>query len=39
MFNKTMSELVEETGEEKLSKAIAWFMKQKKEVQYLKIAT
>lgn len=41
MFLKTMKELFEETGEEKLAKAIAWHMKnnlQKKEVSYLKIA-
>ena len=41
MFTKTMSELKQETGEEKLGKAIAWMMKntlQKKEVTYLKIA-
>ena len=41
IFNKTMNELRIETGEEKLSKAIAWMMKnglQKKEVAYLKIA-
>lgn len=41
IFNKTMDELRIETGEEKLSKAIAWMMKnglQKKEVSYLKIA-
>jgi Cu-processing system ATP-binding protein len=42
IFNKTMSQLVEETGEQKLSKAIAWLMKhgiEKKEISYLKIAT
>jgi hypothetical protein len=36
-----MIELKQETGEEKLGKAIAWMMKhglQKKEVAYLKIA-
>lgn len=41
MFLKTMKELLEETGEEKLAKAIAWHMKnnlQKKDVSYLKIA-
>ena len=41
MFTKSMSELREETGEEKLGKAIAWMMKhvlQKKETTYLKIA-
>lgn len=40
VFFKTMGELREETGEEKLSKAIAWHMKngQKKGVAYLKIA-
>jgi Cu-processing system ATP-binding protein len=40
MFYKTMAELREETGEEKLSKAIAWYMKQasKRDVTYLKIA-
>jgi Cu-processing system ATP-binding protein len=41
MFVKTMSELKQETGQEKLGKAIAWMVKnalQKKEVTYLKIA-
>jgi Cu-processing system ATP-binding protein len=41
VFNKTMTELRLETGEEKLGKAIAWMMKhglQKKELTYLKIA-
>lgn len=41
IFNKSMGELRQETGEEKLGKAIAWMMKhglQKKEVAYLKIA-
>jgi Cu-processing system ATP-binding protein len=40
MFYKTMQQLKEDTGEEKLSKAIACFMKgnNKKEVAYLKIA-
>lgn len=41
IFSKSMQELKEETGEEKLGKAIAWMMKhglQKKEVAYLKIA-
>ncbi len=41
VFYKTLEELQEETGEEKLSKAIAWHMKhgaQKREVAYLKIA-
>jgi len=41
MFTKSMSELKQETGEEKLGKAIAWMVKnalQKKEVTYLKIA-
>ncbi|MDP9229538.1 MAG: ABC transporter ATP-binding protein [Bacteroidota bacterium] len=41
IFNKSMAELRQETGEEKLGKAIAWMMKhglQKKEVSYLKIA-
>jgi Cu-processing system ATP-binding protein len=40
MFYKTMAELREETGEEKLSRAIAWHMKQagKRDVTYLKIA-
>jgi len=36
-----MSELRQETGEEKLGKAIAWMMKhglEKKEISYLKIA-
>jgi len=41
MFIKSMSELKQETGQEKLGKAIAWMVKnalQKKEVTYLKIA-
>lgn len=41
LFNKSMQELQEQTGEEKLSKIIAHMMKnglQKKEVAYLKIA-
>lgn len=41
VFNKSMFELRQETGEEKLGKAIAWIMKHganKKEVSYLKIA-
>ena len=40
MFYKTMQQLKEDTGEEKLSKAIASFMKanNKKEVPWLKIA-
>jgi len=41
MFMKSMSELKQETGQEKLGKAIAWMVKnalQKKEVTYLKIA-
>ena len=41
MFFKSMKALAEETGETKLSKAIAWLMKnglQKKELTYLKIA-
>lgn len=41
LFNKSMIELKQETGEEKLGKAISWMMKhglQKKEVSYLKIA-
>ena len=40
IFYKTMAELREETGEERLSKAIAWHMKHmaRKEVAYLKIA-
>jgi Cu-processing system ATP-binding protein len=41
IFTKSMDELRQETGEEKLGKAIAWMMKhglQKKEVTYLKIA-
>lgn len=41
IFGKSMEELKQETGEEKLGKAIAWMMKQgsqKKEVTYLKIA-
>lgn len=41
MFHKSLSDLRQETGEEKLGKAVAWMMKhglQKKEVSYLKIA-
>ena len=41
MFTKSMTELKQETGEEKLGKAIAWMIKnalQKKELTYLKIA-
>jgi Cu-processing system ATP-binding protein len=41
VFSKSMTELKQETGEEKLGKAIAWMMKhglQKQEVSYLKIA-
>lgn len=41
IFTKSMSELRQETGEEKLGKAVAWMMKhglQKKDVTYLKIA-
>jgi Cu-processing system ATP-binding protein len=41
VFYKSMAEVQEETGEEKLSKAIAWFMKnglEKKEFSYLKMA-
>ncbi len=41
IFSRSMGELRQETGEEKLGKAIAWMMKhglQKKEVAYLKIA-
>lgn len=41
VFNKSMEELRQETGEEKLGKAIAWMMKhglQKQEVSYLRIA-
>ena len=41
VFYQSLEELREKTGEEKLSKAIAWLMKnglQKKEVAYLKIA-
>ena len=40
MFYKTMQQLKEDTGEEKLSKAIASFMKanNKKEIAWLKIA-
>jgi len=41
VFYRTMKDIQEETGEEKLSKAIAWLMKNglnKKEVSYLKIA-
>jgi Cu-processing system ATP-binding protein len=41
VFSKSMTELKQETGEEKLGKAIAWMMKhglQKQKVSYLKIA-
>jgi Cu-processing system ATP-binding protein len=41
IFNKTMAELRQETGEEKLGKAVTWMMKhglEKKEISYLKIA-
>jgi Cu-processing system ATP-binding protein len=41
MFTKSMTELKQETGEEKLAKAIAWMVKntlQKNELSYLKIA-
>jgi len=41
MFTKSMIELKQETGEEKLAKAIAWMVKnalQKNELSYLKIA-
>lgn len=41
MFYRTLKDIQEQTGEEKLSKAIAWLMKNglnKKEVTYLKIA-
>jgi Cu-processing system ATP-binding protein len=41
IFYRTMKDIQEQTGEEKLSKAIAWLMKNglnKKEVTYLKIA-
>ena len=41
VFNRTLKDIQEETGEEKLSKAIAWLMKHslhKKDVTYLKIA-
>ena len=41
IFNRTLKDIQEETGEEKLSKAIAWLMKHslhKKDVTYLKIA-
>jgi len=41
MFTKSMIELKQETGEEKLGKAIAWMVRnalQKKEMSYLKIA-
>jgi Cu-processing system ATP-binding protein len=41
VFFKTMPQLFADTGEEKLAKAIAWFMKnevRKSEVAYLKIA-
>lgn len=41
VFFKPLTELQKETGEEKLSKAIAWHMKnnqQKREISYLKIA-
>jgi Cu-processing system ATP-binding protein len=41
MFNESLRELQTQTGEEKLSKAIAWLMKNiqhKEELKYLKIA-
>ena len=41
VFFKTMAQLFADTGEEKLARAIAWFMKnevRKSEVAYLKIA-
>jgi Cu-processing system ATP-binding protein len=41
VFYRPMRDIQEQTGEEKLSKAIAWLMKNglnKKEVTYLKIA-
>jgi Cu-processing system ATP-binding protein len=41
VFYRTMKDIQEETGEQKLSKAIAWMMKNKlnrKELTYLKIA-
>jgi Cu-processing system ATP-binding protein len=41
MFTKSMIELKQETGEEKLAKAVAWMVKntlQKNELSYLKIA-
>jgi len=40
IFYKSMTDLREETGEKKLSKAIAWHMRHeaRKEVTYLKIA-
>ena len=41
VFLKSMGELRQETGEEKLSRAIAWHMKHglhKKDVSYFKIA-
>ena len=41
VFNKELQDLLRETGEEKLSKAIAWMMKNtqlKNELTYLKIA-
>lgn len=41
IFYRTMKDIQEETGEEKLSKAIAWMMKHtlhKKDISYLKIA-
>jgi Cu-processing system ATP-binding protein len=41
IFNKSLPELVKITGEEKLSKAIAWFMKNgmsKQELTYIKMA-
>lgn len=41
IFNKSLPELVKITGEEKLSKAIAWFMKHgmtKQELTYIKMA-
>lgn len=41
IFYRTLKDIQEETGEEKLSKAIAWMMKHtlhKKDISYLKIA-
>ena len=41
IFYRTLKDIQIETGEEKLSKAIAWLMKHslhKKDVSYLKIA-